>query len=71
MAVDITELERLRDELLRARASGTRELQYGEERVRYGTDAELAAAIADLDRRIRSASTPRPATVTFASSKGL
>ncbi|MCB2110837.1 phage head-tail joining protein [Albidovulum sp.] len=71
MAVELSELEELRDALIRARARGTREVQMGEERVRYGSDAEMAAAIADLERRIRGASTTRAAAVMFSSSKGL
>jgi hypothetical protein len=38
--------------LLAARYSGTRSVSYDGKTVTYGTDAELAAAIADLERRI-------------------
>lgn len=71
MAIDATELETLRDALIRARAKGVREVQHNGERVRYGSDAEMASAIADLDARIRSTARPRPSTVRFSSSKGL
>lgn len=71
MAVDLDELVTLRDALLRARAKGVRELRMGNEVVRYGDDAEMASAIADLDARIRRASSTRPATVSFSTSKGL
>lgn len=71
MAVGTAELEALRDALIRARARGTREVQYDQQSVRYGSDAEMAAAIADLERRIRRASTSRPAAVSFSSSKGM
>ena len=38
--------------LLAARYSGTRSVSYDGKTVTYGTDAELAAAIADVERRI-------------------
>lgn len=41
--------------LLAARYSGTREVEYDGKRVRYSSDAELASAISDLERRIAKA----------------
>ena len=38
--------------LLAARYSGTRSVSYDGKSINYGSDAELAAAIADLQRRI-------------------
>jgi hypothetical protein len=38
--------------LLAARYSGTRSVSYDGKTVTYGTDAELAAAIGDIERRI-------------------
>ena len=38
--------------LLAARYSGTRSVSYDGKSINYGTDAELAAAIADIERRI-------------------
>ena len=38
--------------LLAARYSGTRSVSYDGKTVTYGTDAELAAAISDIERRI-------------------
>lgn len=38
--------------LLTARYSGTRSVSYDGKTVTYGTDAELSAAIADVERRI-------------------
>ena len=38
--------------LLSARYSGTRSVSYDGKTVTYGTDAELAAAIRDIERRI-------------------
>lgn len=71
MALGTEELEGLRDELIRARARGTRVVSYDNSRVEYSSDAEMAAAIADLEARIRRASAPRPGAVLFSSSKGL
>jgi hypothetical protein len=71
MAINPTELETLRDALIRARASGVRVTQFEGKRVEYANDAEMAKAIADLETRIRSASVSRPGSVTFATSKGM
>ena len=71
MALGTDEMVELRDELIRARARGVRVVMYENRRVEYTTDAEMAAAIADLEARIRSASAPRPGAVRFSSSKGL
>jgi hypothetical protein len=38
--------------LLAARYSGTRSVSYDGKTVNYGSDAELAAAISDVERRI-------------------
>lgn len=71
MAVEADELERLRDALVRARARGVRSTMYDGRRVEYATDAEMAAAIADLDRRLAAAAGGRrPAVVAFSASKG-
>ena len=71
MALNITELETLRDALIRARASGVRKTQYDGKQLEYANDAEMAKAIADLATRIRNASAPRPGSITFATSKGM
>lgn len=70
MAIDTEELSQMRDALIRARAKGVRTLQINGERVEYKTDAEMSAAINDLDARIRRASGGRLAAVRFNSSKG-
>jgi hypothetical protein len=41
--------------LLSARYSGTRSVSYDGKTVNYGSDAELAAAISDIERRIAKA----------------
>lgn len=70
MSIAADDLIALRDKLIRTRAEGTRVVQYDGRRVEYATDAELAAAIADLEARIARASNRRPSAVLFSSSKG-
>ena len=41
--------------LLAARYSGTRSVSYDGKTLTYGTDAELAAAVFDIERRIAKA----------------
>ena len=48
----IEELKLRHSALLSARYSGTRSVSYDGKTVTYGTDAELAAAIGDIERRI-------------------
>ena len=48
----LDELKRRHGALLGARYSGTRSVSYDGKTVNYGTDAELAAAISDAERRI-------------------
>jgi hypothetical protein len=68
---DIAELEAMREALLAARFAGVRTVEYEGRRITYANDAELAAALADLDRRIGVASAPRVAQVRISSSKGM
>lgn len=72
MAIATAELETLRDALIRARARGVRKLEIDENTaVTYGSDREMAAAIADLDRRIAAASGRPPNRINISASKGL
>ena len=48
----LDELKLRHGALLTARYSGTRSVSYDGKTVTYGSDAELAAAIADIERRI-------------------
>lgn len=48
----LDELKLRQSALLAARYSGTRSVSYDGKTVTYGTDAELAAAISDVERRI-------------------
>lgn len=70
MALGADELETMRDALIRARAAGTRLLEYDGRRVEYKTDAEMAAALHDIEVRIRRASAAPPKAVRFGTSKG-
>jgi hypothetical protein len=48
----LDELKLRHSALMAARYSGTRSVSYDGKTVNYGTDAELAAAIGDVERRI-------------------
>ncbi|WP_127110215.1 phage head-tail joining protein [Pararhodobacter zhoushanensis] len=48
----LDELKSRHSALLAARYSGTRSVSYDGKTVTYGSDVELAAAIADIERRI-------------------
>lgn len=71
MSLEASELEDLRAELIRARARGVRVVMAGGRRVEYGSDAEMAAAIADLDARLAASSGQKVRTVAFTYSKGI
>jgi hypothetical protein len=69
----LAELIERRETLASARANGLRAFQYSDNsRAEYKSDAEMASAIAALDREIASASgTPRVSVIRISSSKGL
>ncbi|WP_210878079.1 phage head-tail joining protein [Roseovarius autotrophicus] len=71
MPIEADELVQLRDALLRARAAGTRSLSYEGKSYTYASDSEMAAALADLERRIARATRPAPGALRFLTSKGL
>lgn len=71
MPLEADELIGLRDALIRARASGTRSVDYEGKRVTYATDSEMASALADLERRIARASRAPAGAVRFMTSKGV
>lgn len=61
-----------RDALLTSRWRGVRTVEVEGRRVTYATDAEMAAAIADLERRIERLAEPaRRRRILTSSSKGL
>lgn len=72
MALTVEQLTKARDDLIESRASGVRRVrdQNGEE-IEYKSDAQMAAALAALDRQIAEATgRPAPHTIRFHTSKG-
>lgn len=67
---DIAQLTAWRDALMGARYRGIRTVEYDGKRVTYASSAEMAAALAGLDREIAGA-TGRVSVVRIASSKGI
>jgi hypothetical protein len=68
----LEELTAQRDALLAARYRGLRTVEIDGRRVTYATDNEMAAAIADLERRISLAgSDGRRRRILTSASKGL
>ena len=68
----LEELTAQRDALLKARFRGVRTVEYDGKRVTYASDAELAAAITDIERRIASADDGgRRRRILTSASKGL
>ena len=66
------EMTAQRDALLAARWRGVRTVEFEGRRVTYATDAEMAAAISDLERRIEAARAGgRRRIVRTTASKGL
>jgi hypothetical protein len=68
----LAEMTVQRDALLAARYRGLRTVECDGQRVTYATDAEMAAALADLEKRIAQTETgtPRRRILTSAT-KGL
>jgi hypothetical protein len=68
----LEELTARHEALLAARYRGVRTVEYGGKRITYASDAEMAAALADLEKRIATAETgtPRRRILTSAT-KGL
>ncbi len=61
-----------RDALLAARYRGVRAVEVDGRRITYATDAEMAAALADLEKRIAAAATGTPRRrILSSASKGL
>jgi hypothetical protein len=67
----LSELQQRLETLRERRASAVAETEYDGRRVAYRSDAQLAAAIADLERQIAALTTPPVTTVRVAASKGL
>ena len=72
MALSASDLQGFLDALLTARFKGLRTVTYDGQSVTYGSDAELARAINDLERRIAAAQGAGPTRqVRVSTSKGL
>lgn len=68
----LADLTARREALLQIRAAGTREIDYGDKRIVYRSDDEIAAAIRDLDLQISQATASnRVSSVYITSSKGV
>ena len=67
----VAELQARLEKLRQVRAYGHREVEWDGRRIRYASDAELAAAIVDLEQQLAAASGSRVHTVRFSTSKGL
>ena len=68
----LDEMTTQRDALLSSRFRGVRTVEIEGKRITYATDAEMAAALADLERRIEQAETgARRRIVRTTASKGL
>ena len=67
---DLAQLTAWRDSLMAARYQGVRTVEYDGKRVTYASDAEMAAALGDLNRQI-TGTTARITVVRIQSSKGL
>lgn len=72
MASTLADLRRWRDSLFEARSQGVREFRdQNGETLSYKSDAEMAAALAAVDRAIADAQGGRPVhTILFSTSKG-
>lgn len=68
---DTTQLTQWRDALMAARYKGVRTVEYDGKRVTYATDAEMANALADLERKIASTGDAKVSVVRIQSSKGV
>lgn len=67
----LAELTSLRAALEVARFSGNRRVRTGESEIEFKTDAEMKAALSELDRQIAvTAGATVPTVVRFATSKG-
>jgi hypothetical protein len=70
--VTLEEMVAQRDALLAARYAGIRTVEIDGRRVTYASDAEMAAAITDLERRIAAGSEDgRRRRILASASKGL
>lgn len=68
----LSELQARKEALEKARASGARSVSHGDKRTDFRSDAEMAAALAALDRQIAAAQgTKRTRQVRFYTNRGV
>lgn len=58
------------DEMLDLRARGVRSLSYNGETIEYRSDAEMAAAISDLQKQLSAIDNPAPRIFNIQGRKG-
>ncbi len=68
---DLVTLQAQRDALLEARSNGVLTVEYEGRRVTYKADAELAAALANVEQRIAALDGRRITEIRVKSAKGL
>jgi hypothetical protein len=68
---DLAQLTAWREALMAARYQGIRTVEYDGKRVTYATDAEMAAALGDLNRQMCATGPQRISVVRIQSTKGL
>lgn len=69
---DLAQLIAWREALQGARFRGTKVVETADKKIEYKSDAEMAAALAELDRQINQAQSGNRITcIRIASSKGL
>ena len=66
----LAEMQEQLADLRALRAEGVRKTRFGEDETEYRSDSELAAAIADLERRIAAETKPSRRLVYPRTSKG-
>ena len=69
--MDLAQLKAWRDALLEARYAGLRSLEHDGKRMAYASDAEMTAALSDLEHRIAAAQSGRVSQVRIQSTKGV
>lgn len=69
--MELAELKAARDNLKRARAAGIRSVAFGEDRVEYASDREMAAVLAAIEADIaRLEGGPRSTFIRINATKG-
>lgn len=66
----VADMQAQLEELRSLRAQGVRKARFGDDETEFRSDAELASAIADLERRIAAETAPRSRMIYPRVSKG-